>query len=101
MSLVPLETVQREVLGVVTRLEPARVELDAALGLTLVETVRSDEPVPPFANTAMDGYAVRAADDPEPHRRAGPARRRRGGDGGADDRRRRRRGPDRRRGPTR
>jgi molybdenum cofactor synthesis domain-containing protein len=62
VSLVPLETVQREVLGAVTRLEPARVELDAALGLTLADTVRSAEPVPPFANTAMDGYAVRAAD---------------------------------------
>jgi len=62
MSLVPLDVVQREVLDAVTTLDPATVGLDAALGLALAETVRSTEPVPPFANTAMDGYAVRAAD---------------------------------------
>jgi molybdopterin molybdotransferase len=62
MSLVPLEVVQREVLDTVTSLEAASVELDAALGLALAGTIRSAEPVPPFANTAMDGYAVRAAD---------------------------------------
>jgi molybdopterin molybdotransferase len=62
MSLVPLEVVQREVLDAVTPLDPGHVELEAALGLALAETVRSGEPVPPFANTAMDGYAVRAVD---------------------------------------
>jgi molybdenum cofactor synthesis domain-containing protein len=30
--------------------------------LVLAEAVKADEPVPPFANTAMDGYAVHAAD---------------------------------------
>ncbi len=34
----------------------------AAVGCVLAETVSSPEAVPPFANTAMDGYAVRAAD---------------------------------------
>jgi molybdenum cofactor synthesis domain-containing protein len=38
------------------------VALDDALGLALGENVTTTEPVPPFANTAMDGYAVRAAD---------------------------------------
>jgi molybdopterin molybdotransferase len=38
------------------------VALRDALGCVLAESVRSTEPVPPFANTAMDGYAVRAAD---------------------------------------
>jgi molybdopterin molybdotransferase len=32
------------------------------VGCVLAETVTSPEDVPPFANTAMDGYAVRAAD---------------------------------------
>ena len=32
------------------------------MGCVLAETVTSPEDVPPFANTAMDGYAVRAAD---------------------------------------
>src|SRR5438874_2008134 len=38
------------------------MELDDALGCVLAETITADQPVPPFANTAMDGYAVRAAD---------------------------------------
>ena len=33
-----------------------------ALGRVLAERVVAGEDVPPFANTAMDGYAVRAAD---------------------------------------
>lgn len=36
--------------------------LDRATGCVLAESVVSSEPVPPFANTAMDGYAVRALD---------------------------------------
>ena len=42
---------------------PARsVGIDAATGLVLAEPVVAVEDVPPFANTAVDGYAVRAAD---------------------------------------
>ena len=33
-----------------------------ALGLVLAESVTATEAVPPFANTAMDGFAVRSAD---------------------------------------
>src|SRR5438552_11037537 len=33
-----------------------------ALGLVLAEDVVADRDVPPFRNSAMDGYAVRAAD---------------------------------------
>ena len=49
-----------------------------ALGLVLAERVSAPEAVPPFPNTAMDGYAVQAADTAgasEEH--AGPAARRR------------------------
>jgi molybdenum cofactor synthesis domain-containing protein len=38
------------------------VPLAAAHGLVLAAAVSTTEDVPPFANTAMDGYAVRAAD---------------------------------------
>ena len=62
MTLAPLPAVQEEVLAAVTRLEPVTVALAEAHGLALAEEVRSSEAVPPFANTAMDGYAVRAAD---------------------------------------
>ena len=62
MSLVALAAVQEEVLSAVTPLETVTVALGDAHGLALAEEVRSGEAVPPFANTAMDGYAVRAAD---------------------------------------
>jgi molybdopterin molybdotransferase len=42
---------------------PARpVARDEASGCVLAAEVRATEDVPPFPNTAMDGYAVRAAD---------------------------------------
>lgn len=39
-----------------------RLPLAEALGLAAAEAVASAEAVPPFTNSAMDGYAVRAAD---------------------------------------
>ena len=41
---------------------PVRVPVDEALGLVLAHDVIAPEAVPPFPNTAMDGFAVRAAD---------------------------------------
>ncbi|HMC41096.1 MAG TPA: gephyrin-like molybdotransferase Glp, partial [Acidimicrobiales bacterium] len=42
---------------------PAEVRpLPELLGLVLAETIGAGEDVPPFRNTAMDGYAVHAAD---------------------------------------
>jgi molybdopterin molybdotransferase len=61
-ELIPLEQVRTEILDAVGVLEPVDVPLDAALGVVLAAPVVSSEDVPPFANTAMDGYAVRAAD---------------------------------------
>ena len=62
MALIPLADVQAAIFGAVRRLEPVEVDLRAARGLVLAEHVSAPEPVPPFPNTAMDGYAVRAAD---------------------------------------
>lgn len=39
-----------------------RVALDNALGRVLAADVIADGPMPPFTNTSMDGYAVRAED---------------------------------------
>ena len=39
-----------------------KVPLTAALGRVLASAVRAEESLPPFANSAMDGYAVRAED---------------------------------------
>ncbi len=60
--MIPLAEMQELVLGAVQRLAPVEVGLREALGLVLATDVVTDEAVPPFANTGMDGYAVRAAD---------------------------------------
>ncbi len=60
--MIPLADVQAAIFGAVARLEPVEVDLRDALGLVLAEQVTAPEAVPPFPNTAMDGYAVRAAD---------------------------------------
>ncbi|MDQ2688895.1 MAG: molybdopterin molybdenumtransferase MoeA, partial [Chloroflexota bacterium] len=49
--------------------EGERVDLADALGRVLAEPrVVAPIDVPPFANSAMDGYAIRAADAPGPLR---------------------------------
>ncbi len=50
------------VLDMVTRLDPERVPLLDAMGRVLAEDVTSDIDVAPFDNSAMDGYALHAAD---------------------------------------
>ncbi len=50
------------VLSRVTALPVREVELGEALGLVLGEDVHATNDVPAFANSAMDGFAVRAAD---------------------------------------
>ncbi len=52
-----------------TRLPAETVPLDDAYGRILAGDLVSREAVPPFANSSMDGYAVRVADVPAvPHR---------------------------------
>ncbi|MEU5861608.1 gephyrin-like molybdotransferase Glp [Nonomuraea sp. NPDC047529] len=53
-----------EILATVRPLAPLELELERALGTTLAEDVSSPVPLPPFDNSAMDGYAVRAEDVP-------------------------------------
>jgi molybdopterin molybdotransferase len=60
--MIPLEEARDEVLAACGPPAPVEVPLPEALGLVLAGPVRSAEDVPPFTNTAMDGYAVRAAD---------------------------------------
>jgi molybdopterin molybdotransferase len=43
-------------------LSPVTLPLLEALGLATAEDLRSAEPVPPFTNSAMDGFAIRTAD---------------------------------------
>ena len=60
--MISLEDAQRRVLAECVPLHPTAVALGEALGCVTSVELRADEDVPPFANTAMDGFAVRAAD---------------------------------------
>jgi len=62
--VIPLDDAQRTILDAVAPLEPRSFARRDCRGLVLAEDVVANEPVPPFANTGMDGYAVRAADTP-------------------------------------
>jgi molybdopterin molybdotransferase len=53
---------RRRVLEAFTPIEPSEVLVRDALGLVAAETVTAPHPLPRFANSAMDGYAVRGAD---------------------------------------
>lgn len=57
---VSVQEALRGILESFAPLEAVSVPLDEALGLVLAEDVRSDIDLPPFDNSSMDGYAVRA-----------------------------------------
>lgn len=58
----PLVEAQREVLAAISPLSARPVPLEEALGLVLAEDVIAPHHVPPFVNSAMDGFAVRFDD---------------------------------------
>ncbi len=58
----PLEDAQSFVIGACSPLTPQDVSFVDAEGLVLAADVVAAEQVPPFDNSAVDGYAVRAAD---------------------------------------
>jgi molybdopterin molybdotransferase len=60
--MIPLDEAQRFVLGLCSPLPPVEVPLDDALGSVLSAAVVATEQVPSFANSSMDGYAVRSDD---------------------------------------
>ena len=64
--MIELRSARRAVLDDVQRLSGHKVVLADALGCTTVEALQAPEDVPRFANSAMDGYAVRAADTAGP-----------------------------------
>ncbi len=60
--MIPLAEAQERVLAGCHELDEAVVGIGQARGLVTTETVVARELVPPFDNTAMDGFAVRSAD---------------------------------------
>lgn len=62
MSLISVDEALARLLGGVAPLESERVPLDRANGRILAEDLAATRTQPPFPASAMDGYAVRAAD---------------------------------------
>lgn len=61
-DLLSVDNALQLVLKQIVSLPPEAVDLDAALGRVLAEDLVADANIPPFANSSMDGFAVRAAD---------------------------------------
>ena len=60
--MITYEEARETILAAMHPLAPRGASLAEALGLALAEPVDAGEDVPPFANTAMDWFAVRASD---------------------------------------
>ena len=60
--MLSVEQAQAEILGRARPLPTERVDIVAALGRVLAEPIRSTRRIPPWPNSSMDGYAVRAID---------------------------------------
>jgi molybdopterin molybdotransferase len=59
-TLISVSEARRRVLDAIPALEAEMTSIDAALGRVLAQDVRATGDVPPFACSAMDGYAVGA-----------------------------------------
>jgi molybdopterin molybdotransferase len=64
MSLVSLEEALAAVLARAKPLDSERIAVESALGRVLAEPARAAVDLPPFAASAMDGYAVRSEETP-------------------------------------
>jgi molybdopterin molybdotransferase len=64
MKLLTVEDARARILSAAIRLESENVALESALGRTLSADVAASRDQPPFDASAMDGWAVRAADCP-------------------------------------
>ena len=60
--MIPLDEAREYVLSKCAPLAPALVAIDDAAGLVTAQDMAAVGPIPPFDNTAMDGFAIRAAD---------------------------------------
>ncbi len=60
--MISVEEALERILGEIHPLLPTQVPLAEAAGLVLAEDVVAREDMPPFANSAMDGFALRSQD---------------------------------------
>ncbi|HPF45744.1 MAG: molybdopterin molybdotransferase MoeA [Alphaproteobacteria bacterium] len=66
MSLLPVPDALAIILNSVKTLPAEKISLHEALGRVVAEDIRSNLTQPPFAASAMDGYAIRFADCADP-----------------------------------
>jgi len=66
--MVSAETAIETILSMTPVLDPEEVSLQAAIGRVLAETVIAQDDMPPFAASAVDGYALRVDDGLAPRR---------------------------------
>lgn len=62
MSLLAVDDARSRILRLVNTLEPERVQIEDAIQRATAEAVHVSRTLPPWDNSAMDGYAVRAVD---------------------------------------
>ncbi len=62
MSLLPVEEAKRRILHGVKTTKVKNVQIDRAAGRVLAKDLKAKRNQPPFAASAMDGYAVKARD---------------------------------------
>jgi molybdopterin molybdotransferase len=60
--MLSIEQAQEVILSYVHPLETESMPILGALGRTVAEDIYADYDIPPLSNSAMDGYAIRAAD---------------------------------------
>lgn len=64
--MISVEEALEHILGIIQPLPTTLVPLAEALGLVLAEDIIAHEDMPPFANSAMDGFALRSQDCQQP-----------------------------------
>ena len=60
--LLPVDEARARILSLINPLAPEEVQIDEALGRSLAAPIAARRTLPPWDNSAMDGYAVRAGD---------------------------------------
>lgn len=69
--MISVEEALERILAEIKPLNIAQVPLSESLGLVLAQDVMAQEDIPPFANSAMDGFAL-LSQDSKPHNNAPP-----------------------------
>ena len=65
--MISVEEALARILADIEPLQPTQVPLPSSLGLVLAQDIIAQEDIPPFANSAMDGFALLSQDSKQQH----------------------------------